>query len=416
VTRSVPALATLWVRAPIEWDGRPGKDEKMNAAKYITKVSQVAELSENEKAELEPVGQKFAFRTNEYYQGLINWKDPADPIRRIIIPAKEELDDWGNIDASDEKRFTKVSGLEHKYTDTALLLVTDACGAYCRFCFRKRLFMDGNDEVVRDIGPALAYIRSHREITNVVLSGGDPLILSTERLASIVARLNAIDHVRIIRIGSKMPAHNPARIVNDRGFLEMIQEYSADSKKIYLMAHFNHPRELTELAVRALDLCQKAGANTVNQTPLIAGVNDDPRVLRDLFNALSFIGVPPYYVFQCRPTLGDKAYSVSLEDAYEIFAEATAACSGLAKRARFVMSHVTGKIEVVGKTLGNVYMKYHQCVDPADANRLMVFRSNPKAHWFDDYDEARKMADQIAQRAQTYETGEDLPVQRAEGI
>lgn len=244
--------------------------------KYLTKLSQIPELSDAERQRLAPVTERFVFRTNEYYQGLIDWSDPQDPIRRIVIPDEAEAFEWGELDASGESAYTKVPGLEHKYADTALLLVNDVCGAYCRFCFRKRLFMDENDEVQKDISQGLAYIAEHPEINNVLLTGGDPLLLSSARLRDIFSRLREIPHVRIIRIGSKLPVFNPYRILNDDSLLEAIREHTLNDRKIHLMAHFNHPRELTDVALEGMNRLQKAGAVTVNQTPLIRGVNDDP--------------------------------------------------------------------------------------------------------------------------------------------
>jgi KamA family protein len=359
----------------------------MQKPKYLTKISDIPELNAEQRSELSEVTERFIFRSNDYYQSLIDWSDPADPIRRIIVPFKGEIEDWGKLDASDEERYTVLPGLQHKYKDTALLLVNDVCGAYCRFCFRKRLFMEDNDEVVRDISGGIQYIREHAEVTNVLLTGGDPLVLPTHRLEVIVKQAVEIDHVRIIRIGTKMPAFNPARILNDPSLLEMIERYSTAEKKIYIMAHFNHSKELTSAAIEGVRMLQKAGAATVNQTPLIRGVNDDPAVLSDLFNNLSFIGVAPYYVFQCRPTLGNKPYTVPVEESYEIFLQAQSQCSGLAKRARFVMSHSTGKIEVVGKTEEHILLRYHQASNPLDQARVLVLKHNPAACWLDDYEE-----------------------------
>lgn len=357
----------------------------MQKPTYLTRLSQIPELGEAERTALRPVEQKFVFRTNDYYQRLIDWSDPEDPIRRIIMPETGEAEPWGKLDASDEEEYTVLPGLQHKYRETALLLVNDVCGGYCRFCFRKRLFMDENDEAVRDVKRGLEYIRAHPEISNVLLTGGDPLIMSTEKLGAVIGRLREIEHVRIVRVGSKMPAFNPARILADPALPEMLARYSTGSGRVYIMAHFNHPRELTPEAVEGLLVLQRAGATTVNQTPLIRGVNDDPDTLAELFSRLSFIGVPPYYVFQCRPTLGNKPYSVPVEAAYEIFSRAQSRCSGLAKRARFVMSHASGKVEVVGLDPDRVYMKYHQAVAPGDQGRFFALKRNPAAHWLDDY-------------------------------
>jgi lysine 2,3-aminomutase len=364
--------------------------QKSTKPKYIRKIDKVDGLSAEEKVSLLKVTDNFQFRANEYYLSLINFDDPKDPIRRIILPDMDELTDWGTLDASFEDTYTKAPGLQHKYTPTALLLVNDTCGGFCRFCFRKRLFIGDNDEVVRDLSEGIKYIQKHTEITNVLLTGGDPLLLSTTKLENVIKKVREIDHVKIIRIGTKMPAFFPMRITQDPTLLEMLQKYSTRDKKIYIMVHFNHPNELTDEAVKSLNMLRKAGVLTVNQTPMIKGVNDDPKTLSELFMALSFIGVPPYYIFQCRPVIGNEMYAVPIETAYDIFEEAKSLVSGLAKRARYTMSHRTGKIEVVGKGDGLTYFKYHQAANHDDYNRLIVCESNPKAYWFDDYEPKEK--------------------------
>ncbi len=222
----------------------------------------------------------------------------------------------------------------------------------------------------------------------MLLTGGDPLVLKTSELENIIRQLRTIDHVEIIRIGTKMPAFNPYRILDDPTLLEMIETYSTERKKIYIMTHFVHPKELTEPAVKAVHLLQKAGALIANQTPLTRGINDNPQVLAELLGKLSYIGAAPYYIFQCRPALGNKTYTVPIEEGYKIVEHAKALVSGLAKRVRFVMSHSTGKIEIVGITQNRVYFKYHRAADDADSGRFFVLKRNPNAYWLDDYDEA----------------------------
>jgi L-lysine 2,3-aminomutase len=161
--------------------------------------------------------------------------------------------------------------------------------------------------------------------------------------------------------------------------------YSLSDKRIYIMTHFNHPNELTEQAIRAVDLLLQAGVIVANQTPLLKGVNDDPDILSDLFKALSFSGIPPYYVFLGRPTAGNHHFAVPVEEAIDIFKEAIKDCAGLAKRLRLVMSHATGKIEIIDKKDGNVYFRYFRAADPNLTGRFMIRRSNPEALWFDDY-------------------------------
>src|SRR5690606_6073564 len=311
---------------------------------YVRDISKLTEIPAHERKALERVAQKYVFRAHAYYLGLIDWNDPNDPIRQLVIPRVEELEDWGKLDASNEAAVTVEKGVQHKYRDTALLLCNEVCGAYCRYCFRKRLFMDGNDEVSIDVTEGIEYIRAHPEIDNVLLTGGDPLLMATRRLRDILERLCAIPHVRIIRIGTKMPAFNPWRVIDDPELLDAISASSKGMRRIYVMAHFDHPRELTPDAVRGIELLQKAGAVVVNQCPLVRGINDDPKVLQTLFEKLSYIGAPQYYVFQGRPTAGNAPYEVPIVRGYFLVEEAKRRVSGLAKRARFAMSHETGKI------------------------------------------------------------------------
>ncbi len=355
--------------------------------KYKTKIEQLEQLSEEEKTQLQKVTEKFAFRANDYYLSLINWDDPNDPIRTIIIPHIRELNEWGRLDPSNEKEYTIMPGLEHKYNSTALLLVSNVCDGICRYCFRKRVFIEPGREYLRDLPAAMRYIKQHHEITNVLLTGGDPLVLATPKLEAVIRQLREIEHVQIIRIGTKTPAFNPYRVVDDPTLLKMINKYSTERKKIYFMTHFVHPRELTDLAVKSVRLLRKAGAIVANQMPLIKGLNDKHEVLAELLAELSFIGAVPYYIFQCRPALGNRAYTLPIEQGYEIIEQAKSLISGLAKRARFVMSHSSGKIEIVGKTSDRVYFKYHRAAQDEDSGRFLVFKSNPDAYWLDDYDE-----------------------------
>jgi len=357
----------------------------MKGPKYLTDLRGIPHISEEEHRRLREVTDKFPFRSNEYYLSLINWDDPEDPIRKIAIPDPAELEEWGTLDASGESTYVVAPGVEHKYGQTALVLLTNRCAGYCRYCFRKRLFMQMNTEIVRDLTQGIEYIRNHPEITNVLLSGGDPLFLSTRRLEIIIREIRGIDHVRIIRIGSRMPVTNPYRIIGDPSLPEMIRRYSTPAQRVYVVTHFVHPRELTDAAIEGLDLLQGAGAILANQTPLLRGINDDPIILGELLRTLSFAGVAPYYIFQCRPTLGNRHFAVPVEEGYRIFEQAKSRCSGLAKRPVFAMSHRTGKIRIVGLDDECIYFKYHQAARREDIGKFMVFSRNPEAMWFDDY-------------------------------
>lgn len=368
----------------------------MPKAKYIHDIGKVEQLSKKERKALKAVEENYRFRANEYYLSLINWEDPDDPLRKIVIPDVSELDDFGDLDPSDEESNYVVPGLQHKYTYTALLLVNEVCGGYCRFCFRKRLFMDKSDEVVNDINPGLEYIQNNTQINNVLITGGDPLLMSTKKLERIIRPLRKIDHVNIIRIGTKMPAYNPYRIIDDPVLPNVLNRYSTRRRRIYIMTHFNHPRELTDASYLALDMLIRAGTIVCNQTPILKGVNDDPATLRELMAKLSAVGVTPYYFFQCRPTKGNIPFVLPLTEVYTIFEEAKRRVSGLSKRARLVMSHSLGKIEIVGLTESQIYLKFHRARYPSDDSRFMIYHRDDNAYWLDDLTAAEDVPHPVA--------------------
>ncbi|MFQ5805320.1 MAG: KamA family radical SAM protein [Phycisphaerae bacterium] len=351
--------------------------------KYVRDIDRVPNIPEQEREMLRKTAEVYVFRANDYYLRLIDWDDPNDPIRQLIIPRAEELNDWGRLDASNEASVTVGHGVQHKYDDTVLLLCNEVCGAYCRYCFRKRLFMNDNDEVTKDVSGGIKYVAEHPEVTNVLLTGGDPLIMSTRRLREIISQLRAIPHVKIIRIGSKMPAFDPFRILNDFELQDLLRAYSTPEKRIYLMAHFDHPRELTAEAAASLARFIDCGVVCVNQCPLVKGVNDDPDVMGDLYRKLSWMGCPPYYLFQGRPTAGNEPYEVPIVRGWEIFQEALTRGSGLAARPRFVMSHETGKVEIVGVDERRIYMRYHRSKFPENRGRFLVMQRDDSAYWLD---------------------------------
>ena len=264
----------------------PPRPTTRKRVRYVRHLDQIEQLTADERKRLKPVADEYVFRANDYYLGLIDWSDAEDPIRQLIIPRDEELVDWGRLDASNEASVTVARGVQHKYTDTVLLLCNEVCGAYCRYCFRKRLFMDENDEVTNDISDGLRYIADHPEVTNVLLTGGDPLLMSTRRLVDIFEALRAIPHVRIIRLGSKMPAFDPWRVLGDEELQAAFQKYSTPEHRIYLMAHFDHPRELTDVAIEGIDACIRKRRRLRQPMPADQGHQRRPvcprRVVRDL--------------------------------------------------------------------------------------------------------------------------------------
>lgn len=355
----------------------------MAQPKYITNIDKLTMIPQDEREKLKRITEKFVFRVNEYYLNLIDWNDPNDPIRRLVIPNEGELQEYGRWDASDEDTNYVVPGCQHKYRTTALLIVSEVCGAYCRYCFRKRLFRADVKEAMSDVEPGLRYIAEHPEINNVLLTGGDSLILATPKLRSILERLRAIPHVKIIRLGSKIPVFNPMRIYEDEELLATIREFSSADKRIYVMAHINHPREITEEAKRGFEALHQAGAIVVNQTPVLRGINDDPKVLGELLDKLSWAGVTPYYFFVNRPVAGNSAFVLPLKEVYRIVEEAKARTSGLGKRVRLSMSHTSGKIEILAIENGKAYLKYHQSRDN-EYGKFMILDCPDDAAWFDD--------------------------------
>lgn len=356
----------------------------MDKIRYIKEINKVRQLSPADKKKLARVEKKYGFRTNNYYLSLINWNDPDDPIRKIVIPDLGELNDFGELDASKEETNYVAPGCQHKYPHTVLLLCNEVCDGYCRFCFRKRIFMGESKEVSLDLTEGLKYIRKNKQITNVLLTGGDPLILSTQKLESIIRPLREIEHVRIIRIGTKIPAYNPYRIIDDPELPAMLSRYSRRDQRIYIMTHFNVPQELSDDAVLGIYILLKTGVVLCNQTPILRGINNNPRVLSELMRKLSFVGVAPYYFFQCRPTTGNMPFATSITESYQVMEEAKRDVSGLAKRARLVMSHESGKIEILAINRNQVYLKYHRARDYKDEGRVMIFHRDDEAYWLED--------------------------------
>ena len=351
-------------------------------------------ISQEERIRLGPVLEQFEFRVSPYYAKLIDWSDRTDPLRRMVLPSEEELASDLDFDASAEAENIRVHGVQHKYAPTVLLLVTDVCAAYCRFCFRKRFTLatstdqhlappegleDHEKETTLDISPGLAYIAEHPEVTNVLLTGGDPLILSPRRLEGILAALREIPHVRTIRLGSKIPAFDPGRITP--ALIDVLARHALPNGKIYIMTHFTHSREITPLSVSKLTEMLRAGLVLNNQAPLLRGINDDPGEIARLFGSLADCGVTPYYLFHCRPTFGNDAFMLTIQEGLKIVSEARRGLSGLAKRFRYVASHASGKIEIVGEMQGELVLKYHEARSPEDEARLFTWPADQPIYW-----------------------------------
>lgn len=351
--------------------------------RYITDIRKIDRIPEQARASLLKVTEQFAFRVNEYYLNLIDWNDPNDPLRKLVIPHESELAEYGLWDTSSEEENYVAPGCQHKYASTALLLVSEVCGAYCRYCFRKRLFRADVHETTFDIDQGLAYIRQHPEISNVLLTGGDPLVLATARLYKIIRCLREIEHVHVIRIGSKLPAFDPMRIYEDDALLNMFRQFSEPRRRIYVMTHMTHPREITTEALRGFDALLQAGVILTNQTPVLRGVNDDADILAELLHRLSAAGVTPYYFFINRPVIGNADFVLPLKWLYDLVEQAKSRTSGLGKRVRLVMSHAIGKIEILAIEHDTAYLKLHQS-RYGDYGKMIILPCPNDVTWFDD--------------------------------
>jgi len=250
-----------------------------------------------------------------YYLSLINPEDPNDPVRKQAIPTAAELyqSPADLLDPLHEDEDSPAPGLTHRYPDRVLLLITDQCSMYCRHCTRRR-FAGQNDAglPVDQIDVAIEYIAAHPEIRDVLLSGGDALLVSDDRLEYIIQKLRAIPHVEIVRIGSRTPVVLPQRITPE--LCAMLKKYHP----IWLNTHFNHPNEITEESAAACARLADAGIPLGNQSVLLAGVNDCVHVMKKLVNELVKIRVRPYYIYQCDLSMGLEHFRTPVSKGIEI--------------------------------------------------------------------------------------------------
>jgi lysine 2,3-aminomutase len=265
----------------------------------------------------------FQARINPYYLSLIRY--PGDPIWVQCVPDEMELNDIDSPeDPLGEDSMSPVPNITHRYPDRVLFLTTSQCGMYCRFCTRKRKVGNSSKISMKELESAFKYVEEHTEIRDIILSGGDPLMLTDIMLEKILKRLRTNPHVEIIRIGSKMPCVLPHRITPK--LVKMLRKYHP----IYLNTHFNHPWEITEESKKACELLVDAGIPVGNQCVLMRGVNDNPEIIKDLFRKLLAIRVRPYYLYQADMTKGANHFRTPLKVGLEIMDKLRGHISGLA--------------------------------------------------------------------------------------
>lgn len=349
-------------------------------------LSEYVSMTEEEIRELNKIIQRWPMSVPRYYLSLIDFNDPNDPIAKLSIPNLREIEfDDGLLDQSGEGKNTKVNGLQHKYGPTALVLSTNLCSMYCRHCFRKRLVGLDETETARYFSEIYEYIKQHKELTNVLVSGGDAFLNSNKRIREILENFSALEHLQFIRFGTRTPVVFPERISGDEELLDILEEYG-HQKRIYVVTQYNHPKELTEKSIETIDLLRRRGIIVSNQTVLLKGVNDDPKIISELMSSLTANGILPYYLFQCRPVAGVKRqFQIPLTQACDIVSQAKVSLDGHSKRFRFIMSHETGKIEILGKLSGDTMLfKYHHAKDPANNGRVFVHTVDDTTSWLPD--------------------------------
>ncbi len=298
-----------------------------NRITTVAELKKYLPLDDEAVAGVEEALKHFRMAITPYYLSLIDPEDPFDPVRLQAVPSymesvrrEEDL-----LDPLEEDADSPVPGLTHRYPDRVLFLITDMCSMYCRHCTRRRLAgqKDGARSI-REIDACIDYIRSKPMIRDVVLSGGDALLMDENRLEYIISQLRTIDHVEIIRIGTRTPVVMPQRIT--RQLCDMLKKYHP----IWLNTHFNHPQEITADSRRACELLTEAGIPVGNQSVLLRGVNDCVHVQRKLVNGLVYIRVRPYYIYQCDLSQGISHFRTPISKGIEIIEGLRGHTSGFA--------------------------------------------------------------------------------------
>jgi lysine 2,3-aminomutase len=278
--------------------------------------------------ELEKVASRYAVAVTDAIADLIDPSDPGDPIARQFIPSADELrsESGENADPIGDHAHSPVAGIVHRYPDRVLFKLVQVCAVYCRFCFRREMVGPGKATALSQASyrAALDYIRSHREIWEVILTGGDPLMLSPRRLAEIMTELAAIDHVRIIRIHTRVPVADPAAISD-----EMVAALKVAGATTWVAVHVNHPRELSAKARAACARMVDAGIPLVSQSVLLRGVNDDAVTLEALMRALVECRIKPYYLHHGDLAPGTAHLRTTLARGQELMAALRGRVSGL---------------------------------------------------------------------------------------
>ncbi len=323
-----------------EWN-----DWKWQLANRITTLEQLEEyvdLTEEERVGIRTASERFTWAITPYYASLMDREDRDCPVRRQAVPVVEELfDEKGVADPLDEGQHSPVELVIRVYPDRVAFCVGNRCATYCRHCLRKETMVGKADREFSEdkIAAGIDYIRRNPEIRDVLLTGGDPLMMSDGRLEGIIARIRAIPTVEVIRIGSRVPCTLPQRITPE--LCAMLEKYHP----IYLNTQFNHPVEITAEAEEACARLSSAGIPMGNQSVLLRGVNDDACTMKTLCRELMRIRVRPYYIYQCQTLTGTRHLRAPIEHGIDIMRKLQGYTSGLAVP-KYVLDTPYGKIPI----------------------------------------------------------------------
>jgi lysine 2,3-aminomutase len=301
---------------------------------------------------LKDVIAKYPMRVNTYYLGLIEKMN--DGIWRQAIPDVEELEHYMDLTADplDEEGDIPLGGprtIIHRYPDRVLFYVSNECAMYCRFCTRKRKVGDDlKNPAIEEINKGIEYVASHEDIRDVLISGGDPLLLSNKRLDEILGKLREIEHLDLIRIGTRVPCVWPQKNIEDTELIDVLRKHTPGSRKdrqLFINTHFNHPNEITDESYRAIKILRDLGIPIGNQSVLLKGVNDDTDVMRDLVHGLGRMGVRPYYLYYADLVEGTGHFRTEVYTGKEICRDLCGATTGFL-RPTYVVDAMGGRGKV----------------------------------------------------------------------
>ncbi len=374
-----PGLARrheMWQDVPDhQWDDY--RWQTQNSVRSVRQLRNLLPFDDNALVALGRLEGDFKTAIPPYYFSLIDPSDPHDPIRIQSVPdPREEVSEFEIDDPLEEDKDSPVPGLTHRYPDRVLLVTTPNCTMYCRYCTRKRatLTRGGWEGVSKDDERMIEYIRNNEQIRDVIVSGGDPLTLPISKLKYYLDNLKEIDHVDVIRIGTRVPVTLPQRLYDN----ELIDTL-ASAEKVYIQTHFNHPREITPEAARVCKSLLRAGMPINNHSVLLKGVNDDLGTMRKLLRGLLRIKVRPYYLFHCDPVTGAGHFRTSVWKGMEIMEGLRGHMSGIGIPTYVVDSpHGGGKIPLMPNYL--VSMSDDAVVLRTYEGMIVRYQSEDKSH------------------------------------